>query len=246
MSSLPMVTDAPGWYGKLPALGDFASRRLPPGVIQACDHWLARMLADSQARLGGRWLDVYLHAPLWRTAWAAGVLDDAWWFGALMPSCDAVGRYFPLLVLQPRRAPPQDPIALDHLELWWQGLGRAMLHTLGEGATLHEFEQALAELPPWPTARPLTVDAPAPPTGAVAVADWPEFLAWPARVGLAQGLGRLAAQRMIEGLAGRSAWWPLAAAGSLASGEATGLHLLPGLPDGAAFARLMGAAQDPA
>ena len=29
----------PGWYGKLPALGDFASRRLEPGWIAGWDGW---------------------------------------------------------------------------------------------------------------------------------------------------------------------------------------------------------------
>lgn len=246
MSSLPMLTDAPGWYGKLGALGDFASRRLPPAVVQACDHWLARMLAHSQALLGERWLAAYLHAPLWRSAWAPGVLDEQWWFGALMPSCDAVGRYFPLLVLQPRRAAPQDRIALDHLDLWWQGLGRAMLQTLNEGAPLEAFEGALAELPPWPTARPISPEAATlwPGCAGAAVSGaavpgapcaLPDFLPWPARVGLSLGLGGLAAQWLIDGLTGSSLWWPLPA------GEAAlGVHRLPGLPDGAAFARLMG------
>lgn len=253
MSSLPMLTDAPGWHGKLAALGDFASRRLPPGVQQACDHWLARMLADSQALLGERWLGAYLRAPLWRTAWAPGVLDEQWWFGALMPSCDAVGRYFPLLVLQPRRAAPQDRIALDHLELWWQALGRAMLHTLSEGAALAAFEDALAELPPWPTARPIAGDAPAlwpgrtagamPGPAAVlpALPTLPDFLPWPARVGLSQGLSGLAAQCLIDGLAGCSVWWPLLLPEVV--GAAPGVHRLAGLPDGAAFAQLMG--EDP-
>lgn len=242
MSSLPMRIDAPGWYGKLGALGDFASRRLPPGVVQSCDHWLARMLADSQALLGERWLGAYLRAPLWRTAWAPGVFDEQWWFGALMPSCDAVGRYFPLLVLQPRRAPPQDRIALDHLDLWWQGLGRAMLQTLNEGAPLEAFEGALAELPPWPTVRPIATDALAlwPGRGGSAPSDprstLPDFLPWPARVGLSQGLSGLAAQWLIDGLAGCSIWWPQAEVAD----PAPGVHRLAGLPDGAAFAQLMG------
>ncbi|HNB43693.1 MAG TPA: type VI secretion system-associated protein TagF, partial [Burkholderiaceae bacterium] len=252
MSSLPMRIDAPGWYGKLGALGDFASRRLPPGMVQACDHWLARMLADSQALLGERWLGAYLRAPLWRTAWAPGVLDEQWWFGALMPSCDAVGRYFPLLVLQPRRAAPQDRIALDHLELWWQALGRAMLHTLSEGVALAAFEDALAELPPWPTARPFAGDAPTlwpGRAGGMAAGSLParlalpDFLPWPVRVGLSQGLGGLAAQCLIDGLADCSVWWPLLL--PEAADAAPGVHRLVGLPDGAAFARLMGEGPSP-
>lgn len=234
LSVLPMTAAAPGWYGKLGALGDFASRRLAPEVEQACDRWLARMQADSQLLLGDRWLPAYLRAPLWRTAWAPGAFDEQWWFGALMPSCDSVGRYFPLLVLQQRRQAPQDRIALDHLELWWQSLAQVMLHTLSEGAQLQEFELGLAELPPWPTVRAFRAETPAGWSG-TGEGAMTELLAWPGGTGLSQGLGMLCAQRLIASLGGRSVWWPL----SLDSG-AQGVHLMPGLPDGAGFARLMG------
>ena len=55
-----------GWFGKLPALGDFGSRRLPPPMLARCDAWLSTGLASSRARLGERWLELYLGAPLWR------------------------------------------------------------------------------------------------------------------------------------------------------------------------------------
>ena len=33
-------TGVPGWFGKLPGLGDFASRRLPDTFVAAWDRWL--------------------------------------------------------------------------------------------------------------------------------------------------------------------------------------------------------------
>ena len=73
MSFVPQ--EAPGWYGKLASLGDFASRRLTPEWVRICDNWLARSVAASNQQLGARWLEVYLSAPVWRFAWTPGVAD---------------------------------------------------------------------------------------------------------------------------------------------------------------------------
>jgi type VI secretion system protein ImpM len=116
--------DAAGWFGKLAVLGDFASRRLAPDWVNACDEWLSACIEASRRDLGERWTEIYLAAPVWRFAWGPGIVDERWWFGVLMPSCDSVGRYFPLVVTQVRNLPPTDRIALDHLELCLKGIKR--------------------------------------------------------------------------------------------------------------------------
>ncbi len=95
----------PGWYGKLPALGDFASRRLPPLFIEPWDRWLAAGLAHWR-ETDEQWLDAYLAAPTWRFALGAGVpfAQSPGYAGVLMPSVDRVGRYFPLTVVRVRAA----------------------------------------------------------------------------------------------------------------------------------------------
>lgn len=101
---------APGWFGKLPMLGDFAQRRLPPLFVEKVDAWLSQGMAASREALGEAWLETYLGAPLWCFAWSPEVIDESWWFGVMMPSVDAVGRYFPLVVAArgaARRAPAQ-------------------------------------------------------------------------------------------------------------------------------------------
>ena len=84
-----------GWYGKLPALGDFAQRRLEQDFIVGWDTWLQSVIVDSQRILGGNWLSAYLRAPVWRFVLAPGVVDSRNWSGILLPSVDRVGRYFP-------------------------------------------------------------------------------------------------------------------------------------------------------
>ena len=91
-----------GWYGKLPCLGDFASRRLPPDFIARWDGWLQRCDRDQRAQLGERGSTPTSparcgasHGPsAWRRFRAA--TTRALCAALLMPSVDRVGRYFPL------------------------------------------------------------------------------------------------------------------------------------------------------
>ena len=86
----------PGFYGKLPELGDFVNRRLPQNFIDPWDSWLQQAIATSRDQLGGNWLNNYLTSPIWRFAVSSGVVGESPWCGLLMPSVDRVGRYFPL------------------------------------------------------------------------------------------------------------------------------------------------------
>ena len=86
----------PGWYGKLPGLGDFAARRLDKAMVSVWDGWLQDGLQALRQQPG--WLDAYLQSPVWCFALGAGVLGPQRWLGVMMPSVDAVGRYFPLAI----------------------------------------------------------------------------------------------------------------------------------------------------
>ncbi len=143
------LSPAPGWFGKVVMLGDFAHRRLPQSFIEVCDPWLSHCVGASRAQLGARWLDTYLTGPVWRFAWAPGVVDARWWFGVLMPSVDAVGRYFPLLVCSSDQNPPMSSTAFDALTAWYDHAHQAALNTLQPGASLERFEAELAGTPHW-------------------------------------------------------------------------------------------------
>jgi type VI secretion system protein ImpM len=223
-----MASDtSPGWYGKLSGLGDFASRRLDAEWVRSCDQWLSEGLRDSQHALGDRWLELYLAAPIWRFAWAPGVIDQRWWFGLLMPSCDSVGRYFPLLIAQSRPQPPADRFALDHLELWWESLTRSAMATLDPATTVDAFEAALQEAPPWATATGRTLLTPT-------SAYRRERYQTAAGTSLHDVLGELAGQRLLQSLQGVTMWWPVNH-----PGEPGALTLHSGLPSGPAFAALV-------
>ena len=229
-ATAPDLRAPPGWYGKLAALGDFAQRRLPPAWVQACDTWLSQAMLGGRSALGDRWLDVYLTAPMLRFAWSPGVIDASWWFGVLMPSCDSAGRYFPLVVAQARTRPPEDRIALDHLELWYGHLEQAALPTLaGAAGSVEALEDALRDAPPWPTPGH---------GGALVVpreAD-DSHLSLQRAAPLSLWLQALAAQALTTRLAGCSVWWR-----SSDDGTNDRVDIVQGLPVDAEFAALLGA-----
>src|SRR6185295_14232152 len=84
--------DAPsgvaGLYGKLPARGDFLSRRLDAEFIAGWDEWLQRTMRDSRETLGERWLECFLSAPVWRFVLPAGMYSKPGWVGIMLPSVD--------------------------------------------------------------------------------------------------------------------------------------------------------------
>jgi type VI secretion system protein ImpM len=217
----------PGWFGKLSMLGDFASRRLDPAWTEACDRWLSASMQSSQQQLGHDWLQTYLSAPVWRFAWAPGVVDSHWWFGVLMPSCDNVGRYFPLVVAQPRPHAPVDRFSLDHLELWWSHVSRAAMQTLSEDARVESFEAELEQAPPWPGA------VHAPEVRAMA-APGRERLSVRSGATLEQFLHGLAATALQQRLDGCSLWWPLRG-----QQDAAACSVLTGLPPAESFSDLL-------
>lgn len=87
---------AAGFYGKLPARGDFVRAGLPSAFVQAWDGWWQRELSAVQARPD--WRAAWLEAPVWRFHLPAGACGGMAALGVWLPSVDRAGRYFPLMV----------------------------------------------------------------------------------------------------------------------------------------------------
>lgn len=89
-----------GWYGKLPARGDFIGRGLSAAWRREWDDWLRQGFVLAAERLGGG-------EPLrerlgefvpWRYAATSSVGER--WCGIVVPSHDRVGRVFPLTLAE--------------------------------------------------------------------------------------------------------------------------------------------------
>lgn len=85
-----------GFYGKIPARGDFVRSGLSHAFIDPWDRWLQQGIAASQEELGEAWIAAWLEAPIWSFALAQGVCGPDAVLGLWMPSVDRVGRHFPL------------------------------------------------------------------------------------------------------------------------------------------------------
>lgn len=134
-----------GFFGKVPALGDFVSRRLPRPFIDPWDQWLQAALRSSQETLGENWLSSFLVSPLWRFALSPGLCGPSAWAGVMMPSVDRVGRYYPLTLAQPMV--PADLMSLFLPEsTWFSRLEDAALSVLNEPFDLDSFDKGLIEI----------------------------------------------------------------------------------------------------
>lgn len=152
---------AAGWHGKLPSLGDFATRRLAPDFVSLWDGWLSAGLA--QQRLAADWPQAYLASPSWCFLLMPGALPGALgrqaWVGVLMPSVDRVGRYYPFTLAQPLATLPTDSAGVQALWTWLLRADEAAADALHEDWTIDQLEAALQRLG-------LPPSAPAPPAQA--------------------------------------------------------------------------------
>jgi len=107
-----------GWFGKIPALGDFVTRGLPLSFVQPWDEWLSAELSEARFLLAEDWAATYRQAPIWCFSLGVHAVDEHAWQGIIVPSFDRVGREFPLTIAQSR---PR-PAASIHERLWWDTL----------------------------------------------------------------------------------------------------------------------------
>jgi len=150
---------AAGWFGKIPALGDFTGRRLPPEFVEPWDQWLSTELSDARQLLGPDWPPSHLDAPIWRFVLTPGVLDSRYWFGILLPSADRVGRRFPLSLAASGEQ------AFARLHAWWAGLASAALKSREPDCDAEALDQAVLA-----AGRPIESAGAAPEPGAIGIA----------------------------------------------------------------------------
>ena len=224
----------PGWFGKLPSLGDFASRRLDATFLEPWDAWLSEGLLALREAQPESWLDAYLGSPSWRFLLMPGVLPGAagqgGWAGVLMPSVDAVGRSFPLTLVQPLGTGPADTQQMAGLWHWLGRLDELARDALYDDWTAERLEQELARM-----ARPAIAarhDAYEVPPEAGVLREIEGALASDA----ACQIGAEAQQRWAAHAHGR-AWWHARPDGAPAR-----LLLSRGLPVASSLARLFGMA----
>ena len=178
---IPVLTPlAVGWHGKLPCRGDFVGRGMPPDWLRSWDDALRHGLALAEQRGDPALRQRLATMPPWQGLVLPTANGLPAWLCLLLPSNDAVGRAYPLLL-----AEAHAPASLDGLDL-------AALRTRGRQWALIA-QQALC------AASPQAFDQAAAALGAVS------WRALPVADGPADTLTRWRQQMPLA----RSFWWPL-------------------------------------
>lgn len=132
-----------GFYGKLPIVGDFITRRLPHDFIEVIDTWLQSGIAISKEILGDTWLDLYLTSPVWQFSFQSDVCDEHAWVGIMMPSVDRVGRYFPLVLACKVDEEKTLELVLTQSREWFTQLEQVALAGLDGEYNLEQFNEVV-------------------------------------------------------------------------------------------------------
>ena len=126
----------PGFYGKMPATGDFVSRRLPADFVRVWDRWLAQHIVP------------LFGLEAWPASTALRFLAGPASFGAsagiVMQSADKVGRRFPLTVIA-RLA--EAPLKLAYADAWFDCVETATFAAQRGELTPDQLDAALIALP---------------------------------------------------------------------------------------------------
>ena len=155
-----MPAGRPGFFGKLPARGDFVGNGLNDRFRTAFDTWLQRSIATSKRQLGPAWLPAYLNTPIWRFVLGPGLCGPVPSAGVMIPSVDRVGRYFPLVLAAQLPGCSSPGTLFGDARPWFDAAEDLILTTLDDGFRFEGFDDAVARLglPPY-----LAEDAPARP-----------------------------------------------------------------------------------
>ena len=147
--------DAAGFFGKLPARGDFVQSGLGVDTVTILDAWSAAGLMAAREAYGDAFERVWEQAPHWFFALAPGVLHaTAAASGIWVPSADRADRCFPLVLVVLHDPAVEAASAVD-------AMAPAVLEAVRDGLEPVELERRIeAALATAPAAtRPATVPA---------------------------------------------------------------------------------------
>jgi type VI secretion system protein ImpM len=135
-----------GLFGKLGVKRDFIALGTPRSFLENWEPWVQSSLSASRHRLGERWQQAFLTAPVWRF-WLGADICGTTVAGAIMSSLDGMGRYYPLTLHavadEGAPIPPPDIDAQDE----WFGLAEGfLLSTLAKDVVFDDIAAALEDL----------------------------------------------------------------------------------------------------
>ncbi|TPM27841.1 type VI secretion system-associated protein TagF [Mesorhizobium sp. B2-2-2] len=126
----------PGFYGKMPATGDFVTRRLTGDFVRGWDRWLAQHIVP------------LFGSEFWPCTTALRFLAGPASFGAsagiIVRSTDRVGRQFPLTIAAQLA---EAPVRLSEAEAWFSSIEDAAIAAQQGELTPDKLDAALGAMP---------------------------------------------------------------------------------------------------
>ncbi|MER9070365.1 type VI secretion system-associated protein TagF [Mesorhizobium sp. M0296] len=126
----------PGFYGKMPATGDFVTRRLPGDFVRVWDRWLAQHIVPLMGS------ETWPRGTALRFLTGPGFVDAS--AGIILQSVDRVGRQFPLSVVAQLS---EASVQLARADAWFSGIEEAAVAAQQGELTPDELDTALSALP---------------------------------------------------------------------------------------------------
>ena len=145
MSELDSIISL-GFYGKLPAYGDFIQKRLPTDFVNPWHEWLQAGMMASREKNPDGWMPFYLNCPAWSFVLSAGVCGEQAIAGVTIPSVDRVGRYFNFTIASILPADIDPAVFATSYSDWLEGLENLALSVLEEDMDQDGIERAINNL----------------------------------------------------------------------------------------------------
>lgn len=134
-----------GWYGKIPAAGDFVHRRLPREVIAGWDVWLQSNLAQRKQQVApGQ--ERAAAGRIWNFLVPAGVGQGWIQAGCITPSRDRVGRQYALLAVVLLEPGDWHPDWMDALAPAYRQMGAGLRDVVGRGSGADYLDRILLQV----------------------------------------------------------------------------------------------------
>lgn len=135
-----------GYFGKVPAHGDFIGKGLPKSFREPWDNWLQKVISKTKAELGSNWEQFYLTCPAYRFVLSPGTCGRQTWIGVFIPSVDKVGRYYPMVICRSLPDNPNPLLAISDYDEWFTEAEELVMYCLEDDFSIDTFDSQLTSL----------------------------------------------------------------------------------------------------
>lgn len=140
---------AAGYYGKVPLVGDFVTRRVLQNTVFIWDNWLRHGLYEiKNAPVSTNFIDQLHTTAIWNFIVPPAIAGEQL-IGLIGTSSDRVGRQFPFTLFKSIDARPTQQFRLDHITPFFMQHGPIIRALQQRQLGLEQLEYALEAVSDW-------------------------------------------------------------------------------------------------